>query len=75
MASYSQIKLPSHIFPLNFKILVCFSLPSSLIDLSLSLNYLIYFLPRQGCVGSNPNSWSSLEALPMGTLSHLLINS
>jgi hypothetical protein len=44
-------------------------------DLSLSPNYLISFLPQQGCVGLNPNSWSGLEALQMGTLSHILINS
>jgi hypothetical protein len=29
----------------------------------LSPNYLISFLPQQGCVGMNPNSWLGLEAL------------
>jgi hypothetical protein len=52
-----------------------FSLLFYLVDMSLSPNYLVSFLPQQGCMGLNPNSWSGLEALQMGTLPHLLINS
>jgi hypothetical protein len=84
MASYSYIELTSQHFPLHSRVKLCFPFLlgrvffSTLLhpaDLSLSPNYLLYFLPQQGCMGLNPNSWSGLEALQMGTLPHLLINS
>jgi hypothetical protein len=84
MASFSQIELIAHIFfqlssrsPFPSLLGRVFSPFYYLVDAP-SLcppNYLISFLPRQGCVGLNPNLWSGLEALQMGTLHHLLINS
>jgi hypothetical protein len=70
-------------FSLNFRIEVyslllsreCFSILSYLSYLSLSPNYLISCFLQQVCVGPNPHSWSRIEALHMGTLPHLLINS
>jgi hypothetical protein len=62
-------------FSLNSRVKACSLLFSVILKIYLyPLNYLLSFIPRQGFVGLNPNSWSWLEALQMGTLPHLLIN-
>jgi hypothetical protein len=71
MSSYRHIELNAQHFPLHSRVEVCFpflpgrvfSLLSYLVYSYLSPNYLLSFLPQQGCVGLNPNSWSSVEAL------------